>query len=382
MAGLVLAIISIHSATTGRGAMGQSSFRVRWEYPTAPHLPLSIVQDDLNRPYLYVAQKSGGLLVLALSNPATRPSKVSVIARAQLGQLDVMSVTQRGDYLCLALGNFFDNQGAKAGLAVVSVKNPRRPQVVSLWTSDEKLHGSAFVLVDQNYAYLAAMNEGVFIFDISNEEKARFVSAIKPDPNFPRPNPGKVQRPNARGLAIRQNLLFVAYDAGGLRVIDVADKLHPKEIAKYINGRMGTKQAAYNNIVLNGPYAYIAADYCGMEVLDIGNPKQIRPVGWWNPWGCQTPTNIWFNSPGHTNQLALDVRQKLVFLSAGDRELQVVDVSVPSRPRLVNEFGEVRNKLGVWGVTVTADTVYLNYTTAFIPFQGTWAGIKALGRQD
>ena len=52
----------------------------------------------------------------------------------------------------------------------------------------------------------------------------------------------------------------------------------------------------------------------------------MRQIGWWNPWESHTIKNLWLNSPGHTNQIVLDANRKIVYLSAGDSELQMVDV--------------------------------------------------------
>jgi len=251
---------------------------------------------------------------------------------------------------------------------------------MSLWTSASTLKGSAVVLVSGRYAYLGAMRGGVFIFDVSNPRAIVPVSSILPDVNFPRPNPNSVQHPNARGLTIKGNLLFVAYDSGGVRVIDVADKAKPREIARYINEAARTKQQAYNNIVIDGRLAYVAVDCCGLEILDIGNPQAIRHIGWWNPWRCETLSNNWFNSPGHTNQLAFDANRQLVFLSAGDSELLVVDVKKPARPELAAHFGGPKNGRGTWGTAVTDRNVFLTYIKALIPFRGGWAGVTALSR--
>jgi hypothetical protein len=224
------------------------------------------------------------------------------------------------------------------------------------------------------------MTQGVMIFDVSRPEKIEHVSTFQPDIHFPRKNPGKVQHPNARGLALRENLLYVAYDAGGLRVLDVSDKKRPREVGRYLNPQMAKRPQAYNNLVIDRNLAYVAVDYAGLEILDIRNPRDIRQVGWWNPWQAGTAKNNWFNSPGHTNQIALDARKNLAYLSAGDSELQVVDVSDPARPRLAARFGRTKDKLAVWGLTVSPDRVYLTYIQALSPFQGTWSGIKAVKR--
>ena len=94
----------------------------------SPHLPQSIVEDSRMRPHLFVAQKTGGVLILDVSHPQKRPLIISRITKKDLAQLDAMNLTQQGQYLYVALGDFFSARGAKAGLAVIDVKNPNRPQ--------------------------------------------------------------------------------------------------------------------------------------------------------------------------------------------------------------------------------------------------------------
>ena len=74
------------------------------------------------------------------------------------------------------------------------------------------------------------------------------------------------------------------------------------------------------------------------------------------------------------------MKRKRAYLSAGGSELQIVDVSTPARPRPVAQYRDPKGKVGVWGLTLDADRVYLAYVTAVIPFAGTWAGVKAMGR--
>lgn len=254
------------------------------------------------------------------------------------------------------------------------------PRVVSVWRSPQKLPESAAVATDGRFAYLAAMSTGVMTFDVAKPSSIRHLSTYQPDVNYPRKNPGRVQHPNSRGLAIQGDLLFVANDAGGLRVLDMKNRAKPKEIGRYLNPAMARKQQAYNNVIVERNRAYVAIDYAGLEILDISNPSRIRQIGWWNPWKAETLRNLWFNSPGHTNQLALDARRDRLYLSAGDSELQVVDISEIGKPKLVSHFGAPKNKLGVWGLAVSDHAIYLTYIKTFVPFRGTWSGIKAVER--
>lgn len=355
-------------------------FKLTWEHPTPQEFPQGLVYDVLKRPLLHVAMKNGGLQILDLSSKTAPPKVVAKLGIEQFANLHVMHLTQRGEYLYLALGDFFNASGATTGLAVVSVKNPRQAKVTALWKSAETLTGSAAVVVDGKYAYLGAMKQGVMIFDISKPNKIEHISAFRPEIDFPRKNPTKVQHPNARGLFLQGNLLYVAYDAGGLRILDVSDKKKPKEIGRYANKGMAKKQEAFNDVIVDKGLAYLPCDYAGLEIVDVRNPRDIRPVGWWNPWEAHLLKSLWFNSAGHTNQIALDTKKKLAYLSAGGSELQVIDVSNPARLRLASEYRTPKGKQGVWGLTISADRVYLTYITAIIPFQGTWAGIKAVER--
>lgn len=347
------------------------------EIRTFPALPLTALPDQLDRPFVYVAAKTGGLIVLEESVQELK--EVYRIPLDSLHGLEVMNVSQQGDLLFLALGNFFSGNAQSPGVAILDATEPGRPFIRSVWLDENEQSGSAFVLAEDDFAYLAAMDAGVYTFDISRPDNILPLSQLIPDMHFPLPDPGEIQRPNARGLAVDGAYLYVCYDAGGLRVIDVSDKEDPIEINRYINQEALNKQQAYNNILIKEGIGYVGVDFCGMEILDVNNPRDIRRIGWWNPWQCEGPSNFWFNSPGHINQVALDAERRLVFLSAGDSELQIVDVSDPVEPVLEAEYGQISNDLGTWGASIHDDKVYLTYiNTLGIPFRGTWSGIKIL----
>lgn len=346
-----------------------------WEWSSGEELPQA-VRVDLRGAPLWVALKSGGVAALAPSGTSVRI--VSRIPSAHLGGLDAMHFDQRGTLLYVALGDLFAAQGAHAGLAIVDVTRPESPRVLGVWRSEQPQQGSAAVLVTGRHAYLGAMSHGVQVIDIGVPTSPRLVITFLPDIHFPRRNPGKVQHPNARGFAMSGKHLVVAFDAGGLRVLDVDEPSRPRELGRHVNAGLGNKQQAYNNLVVDGDLAFVAVDYAGLEVVDLSDPAAPRTVGWWNPWGAETLRNLWLNSPGHTNQVAYDARSRRVYLSAGDSELQVVDVSQPRRPKLVAHHGAPKNGRGAWGLTLDGDQVYLGYIRAAIPFRGTWSGVLAL----
>lgn len=351
-------------------------FVLREQIPLPLALPMGLVTGNDN--YFYTALKGQGVSVYERGSTVRKVASVGV---SQLENLHAMHLEKRGNYLYIALGDFF-GRGAKAGLAIIDVSNPNSPNVTDVWTTSEKKKGSAIVKVEGNYAYLGAMSEGVYVFNISNKSNIRLHSTYQPDVNFPTPDPNAVGHPNARGMDIVGNMMYLCYDAGGIRVIDISDEKNLREIGRYINTAPGLKQQAYNNVVVNGNYAYAAVDYCGLEILDISDPGEIRRVGWWNPWKCNTLANTWFNSNGHTNQLYLDNAKKQIYLSSGKSELNLIDVSNPRAPKELGSYGAKDNKQATWGLTVNGDDVYLLYITSVVPFQANWAGIRIVQRSD
>lgn len=347
--------------------------KVLWEFPTGFHNPQAMT---LQKGHLYVAIKEGGVKVL--TEKGGKPKVVSHIKRKQLANLDAMNLWLAGDTLFVALGDFFKKKG-HAGLAVIDVRIPSHPNVLSVWKSPTEMRGSAVVICDdrKRYAYLGVMEYGILIFDLFDLKKPKLISSFRPDIHFPKKNPNRIQMPNARGMMLTGKRMFLCNDAGGIRVLDLTDPRKPREISRYINTGLKGKPSAYNNIYIDGDLAY-----AGVEILDIRKPERIRQLAWWNPWKADTNANNWFNSPGHTNQITFDKRNKILHLSAGDSELVSLDLSNPKRPKQLVGHGDPKNERGVWGLCRSEQTVYLGYIKTIIPFRGTWAGIKAVKTPD
>ncbi|MBI5858811.1 MAG: hypothetical protein HZB42_14360 [Sphingobacteriales bacterium] len=336
-------------------------------------ISMTMLHDQQGLPYLYVANKEAGLKVYDI-NDIKKPKLVATVSTKSFSSLHVMNLAQEGNYVYLAIGNHFNNKQA-SGIAIVDVTDPARATFVSFWTLPSSSGGSGIVKVQGNYAYLGAMGNGLVILDISDKKKIKFISQFIPDINYPDPKPKKSLF-NARGMQVKDDLVYLCYDAGGLRIINTKDKINPVEIGRYSNPVMNGKPRAYNNIVVDDDLAYIATDYCGMEILNVKDPANIRSVGWWNPYGC--PANNWFSSPVHANEIAYNKDCKLIFLSTGKSDLDVIKVADPANPTLCKEYGGPNNGMGTWGVSLYKDRIFLSYICSFIPFSSNWTGIKLL----
>lgn len=341
---------------------------------TCSAMPVTMRQDTQGRPFLYVAAKDGGVRIHALDG-STEP--VLVLRPAAFGKLHAMSLTQAGDRLYVALGNHW-GWASGAGLAVIDVRDPRRASVLGHWAEPERAGAGGAVEVRGDVAYLASMGSGLQVLDVANPAAIRRLGRLEPARDYPEKRFDR-KKFNARGLALRGNRLYLCYDAGGVRVVDVSDPARPLEIGRYAHPSMNGKPRAYNNIAVDGKYAYVTVDYVGVEVLDVSEPARIRPVSWWNPWNPGLVGLKWFTSPGHANEVALDPAKGRLFVSAGRTDLVVLSISDPANPRQIGGFGTVDDTRATWGVSLHGDRVYLSYIcTLGIPFRASWAGVQIL----
>src|SRR6185436_12823387 len=95
---------------------------------TCSLMVMTMIHDE--RPgmqFLYVANKEGGLKIYSV-NTLTAPVLVTTVPISAYGFLDVMNLSQEGNYLYLAIGNTFTNP-QQAGLAVIDINTPGSPIV-------------------------------------------------------------------------------------------------------------------------------------------------------------------------------------------------------------------------------------------------------------
>ena len=184
---------------------------------------------------------------------------------------------------------------------------------------------------------------------------------------------------NARGMEVRNSIVYLCYDAGGLRIINCTDKNHPVETGHWCNPAMYTPinhPKAYNNCVLDDSLLYVAVDYAGLEVLNVADTANIKLLGWWNPNGA--PNANWFTCRIHTNEIRFDKQCQHLFLSDGKSDMHVIDVTNPAMPDSCNYYGGIANNIGTWGIGLWKDQIYLSYICAQIPFSSDWTGVKIL----
>lgn len=328
--------------------------------------------------YAYSANMESGLGIYDISNP----SIINLVLNwgiANFNNLDVSTIEQKGNSLFVGIGDFQVNTNTSSGLAIVDITNPTSPVIKDIWDSTLFDHGISHLIVEGNYAYLSTMTDGVIILDVSDENNITFKSHLPLDLNFPTPS---TNAHNARGLKYKNDTLYVCFDRGGLRAIDVTNKTNPIEIYEYINTSLNsTAAAAYNDIAIKGNYAFVSVDYCGLEVLDISTIP-FTSVQWFNPWGCNN-TN-WSGADLHTNEVILSNNDSLLFVTAGQSELFAFDVTNPFAVTKVGEFVNLNDTLATHGLDVWNNKIILSFIHTpfhippFTPFFADPGGLKLL----
>ncbi len=364
----------------------QDTIKFEWigehEFPSQGFfIPSSIsnVIDNTGRNYVYTANLHAGMIVFNIDD-VTNPVPIDTLSVNAFEGLRPSHVTQQGSLLYVALGGFEGLGTQPAGLAIVDISIPEEPLILSQWDSVAYDKGCPYAHIAEDYAYLAAMEKGIIILDVSNEEEIKFVSQLTLERLFPQ-KPGLTSEPHARGLDLHGDQLLVAHDAGGFRIVDVSDKHNPYERAMYVNDSMfNTTQVAYNKVAMSNGRAHISTDYCGLEVIDISQLPILEQGDWYNPFECMP--NTWQGSPGHTNGIKILEDEELLFMSAGDTEVIVYDMSNEPNLREIGRYANLLDSTVAWSLDVRGDLVVLscidNHIFPLQPYYGDFGGIILL----
>ncbi|MFN3940963.1 MAG: hypothetical protein ACK4IY_10265, partial [Chitinophagales bacterium] len=283
------------------------------------------------------------------------------------------------ELLYVSLGGFAGLFPQKAGLAIVDISNPEIMSIVGQWDSAAFNQGSAIVIVHNTTAFLGAMEKGVIAIDVNESSNPAYIGNVIPDPNFP-DVPGLFSTPNARGMAMYgNNILIVCYDHGGLRKIDVSNPAAMTETDKYMNWDIYNSAApAYNNVVIKNDIAYVTVDYCGMDVVNLATDTMTN-IFWYNPWNC-APDN-WQDNPGHSNSIVISADSNLLFMSGGDSELLVFDITIPEEPKKVGAYAFPFDSIVAWSADVYENYVSLalvNNSILGVPYYSNVGGVFLL----
>jgi hypothetical protein len=190
-----------------------------------------------------------------------------------------------------------------------------------------QIGGSSYaVTVSGTLAYVG-MGSRMVILDVSEPATPTIVGQTPPLPG------------TVKGIAVAPggDIVYIAADRGGLRVIDVRDPANPSEIGSIDDTLI------YNIAVASdGATIYVAGFYENLQVIDVSDPTNPTQV-------ASLDTHIGYD-------LVLASGEDLLY-TVGYNGFQIIDVSTPTNPTQLGPFLHAGHK----GVAVApgGETVYV-----------------------
>ena len=188
------------------------------------------------------------------------------------------------------------------GVQIVDVSAPRSPRIVANlpvpgWAVDLEVVG--------NLVYVAAMNSGLYVFDVSNLAQPQRIAfdrctplalAVRGDYAYVSDGdvnnllrvydisypgaPWQVDRVpilSPRGIGLAGNYAYVAAKEHGVRVVDITNPAQPKEVGY----RQLPSEAA--NATFAGQRLYVSGGEAGLHILETWNPQYPMLIRTWTP---------------------------------------------------------------------------------------------------
>ncbi len=160
------------------------------------------------------------------------------------------------------------------------------------------------IITRDTIAYLAANSDGLQIIDIA-------------DPFHPSKIGNYISTINTFGVDVNNDYAFIVDDSG-MKVIDISNLNSP-----FLSNSIAISNKAHKVKVVSN-YAFIAADYSGLRIIDISNlPIELNEVGY-------------YDSPGASYDMSIN--GNIVYLSDGGHSLRIVDISTISNPQEITFY--------------------------------------------
>jgi hypothetical protein len=363
---------------SGRAPTGKtvSGFAVAWS--VAGGSGVARIDDD----GAFVAETPGRYTVTAVAGNQVADQVVTVQPRRVTRGMEVVGrlpIKERAAEVwvhpsgkCAYLSTIADR------VYVVSLDDPAKPRIVDSMMVDARLVNDVMTTEDGKY--------GVFSREGASNRKNGLKIFEASDPCHPKviADYNETVSGGVHSSYVYQGHVYLTDDAtGSMRVIDIGDPLHPKEVGRWQTEQTEAGRYVHDIMVVNG-LAYLAYWNDGLIILDVGNgmkggtPERPKPVSQFKYNLSETYARVdQLYGLGYRGTHTAWRAGKYVFVgdevyaSRGSKGLQdgndltwgrlhVVDVSDLEHPKEVAWYEPTDG--GVHNVWVEGDTLYLgNY---------------------
>ncbi|MCK5159050.1 MAG: hypothetical protein KAR08_07830, partial [Candidatus Heimdallarchaeota archaeon] len=247
-------------------------------YVGSYNTPDNAWQVDVSGDYAYIADESGGMQVIDISNPL-EPTYVSDYSTPH----EAKDIQISGIYAYIADHN--------SGLQILNISDPTTPTFVGSYNTPSL---ATAIDISDDLAYVADGAGGLQILNISDPSTPTFVGSYD-TPSY------------AYGVFVSGDYVYVADGGGGLVILDISDPSSPALASLY-----ATTNFALNVIVIE-PYAFVTIYKTGLLILDISDPT--LPIyftlydlpEFWGPWEIAFSGSYACIANGNTGLQILDL---------------------------------------------------------------------------
>ena len=215
-------------------------------------LPLNLTLTDYHDPqanHIMDAEVHGNTLIISAMVQGIEFYDISV--SGSLIHVDHFTLGQGTKANCVETINDYAYFTSSNGLFVVNISNPSNPQNLG------NVNGTNGLILENldaedNILAVAAHEDGVLLYDISNPNNLNLISTIPTD--------------NAWGVRIHNGLAYIADDQN-VKIYDVSDPENPN----YVN--MVETTNAVKDIALTESYMYVAIGSEGVNIYELSNSE-------------------------------------------------------------------------------------------------------------
>ncbi len=281
--------------------------------------------------YAYVAAGKYGFRVIDVADPrrprevaaiATKESAVTVVhsgTTAYVADYGMLYVIDISNPLQLKLAHTQPLTG-HSGITTFQDGDARLGDMINM------VSRSLFI---QGTTLYNAGEWGLLLLDISNPSASPELSFIQTSPSSTTPN-----NPVAVGVAVNGNVAYLAVGEAGLYTIDVSNSTHPAllgvfdEPAPLVYGKKNTEMDIVDVVVVP-PLAYLM-DHNLVRVIDVSDPVHLKELASYTLPIIPTSSSVgWRLMATDGNKL---------FVADGAAGLFELDVTDPANPKLVGEL--------------------------------------------
>ena len=201
----------------------------------------------------------------------------------------------------------------RSGIAALDLSSPGAPAYVAPGYVSLPGGYAWAVALDGHHALVGTSNSWLVSVDLSRPDSLNVVGSVQTQGTS-----GATRE--ARGLAVRGGLAFVANEEAGLRVVDVADPTFPVALSGY--GALPASGSAAA-LALAGDFVLVADSTNGLLVYDGATARN---------WSSAGQARIWPTTVSGGGAYDVVVRGNYAYVAKGASGLEIWDVSNPRSP--------------------------------------------------